>query len=104
MLNIVFSKNYKKLWGQNKAILVYLREIDFFNEKQKSLKEYDTLAVDGSYFQLKNGKYLQLVFLGNKGIPFCTLRPAYNGYGKSILYYTEYLNKEFEIIIKNKGK
>lgn len=38
--------------------------------------EYDTKTVDGDYYNLRNGKYIQLVFIGNKGIPFCTIRPA----------------------------
>lgn len=73
---IKFSKEYPKLWKQEEAILMAVRVLDaeMINEN-KALLEYDTKADDGSYYELpKEGKMLQLVFIGNKDIPFCTIR------------------------------
>ena len=35
----------------------------------------------------KSGELIQLVFLGDKGIPFCTLRSTYSKMGNKIEYY-----------------
>jgi hypothetical protein len=71
---INFSHNYPKLWGQGKAKLIRIEVIDA-RTLTKELIEYDTKTSDGKYYQLpKDGKLLQLFFVGDKGIPFCTLR------------------------------
>lgn len=63
--------------------------------------DYDTLAEDGSRYVLKRGNYLQLVFLGNLGIPFCTIRsdkPAMNGLRAKHDYYREKIGERFQLL------
>lgn len=40
----------------------------------KELIEYDTKRADGGYYTLPKGDYLQLIFIGNLGIPFGIIR------------------------------
>jgi len=83
-----------KLWGQNKATLINLG-ILYAETLPKDLIEYDTKAKDGSYYKLpKKGRLLQLTFIGNKGIPFCTLR-RYTP--EKQMYYARLCNKVFEV-------
>jgi len=70
---IKFNKEYKKLHGQTEAILLNVRTIHF-NDLPEKFIEYDTKAIDGSYYELPNTILLHLTFLGNDLIPFCTLR------------------------------
>ncbi len=93
MNKIKFSHNYPKLWNQEEAILLAVLKIDSceFNE---DLIEYDTKNCEGNYYPLKTGKYIQLIFLGNKRIPFCTIR-SYNS--DKFRYYISLLNQKFRI-------
>lgn len=93
MLEIKFRKNYPKLWNQTSAILI---DINFRNRKflHKDFIEYDTKSDDGTYYNLSSGMLIQLVFIGNKGIPFCTIRRWTPGKAN---YYAEQLGKDFEI-------
>lgn len=78
MNTIKFAKQFLKLHGQTSAELVAVRLVDTalmspadFDE----LYDYDCKADDGSYYPLnKNKTYTQLIFIGNKNIPFATLR------------------------------
>jgi hypothetical protein len=85
---IRFGSDYPKLWGQKKAKLVYVSV--FATERiEKELIEYDTKKSDGTYYQLPNIEFfLHLVLIGEKGIPFCTLRKFtqenYDDYRSSI--------------------
>lgn len=97
---IKFSKEYVKLHGQKTARLlaVYPQTID---ESCVDLLDYDTVAVDGSRYELKNGRYLLLVFLGDKHIPFTTIRtdkPAMNGMKSKRDFYTEKIGQDFAIV------
>lgn len=67
---IKFSGDYPKLHGQTSAELIAVRDTP------AELLTYDTTKSDGSRYELKTGKYLQLIFVGNLGIPFCTIRSA----------------------------
>ena len=70
MKEIKFNKNYKKLHNQKTACLIQtavVKGIDI----PKDFIEYDT---DNSYKINKRATYLLLVFVGNKIIPFTTLR------------------------------
>ncbi|OEJ15441.1 hypothetical protein BFL38_14225 [Brachyspira hampsonii] len=58
-----------------------------------------TKALDGSYYELKKGKYIQLIFLGNKNIPFCTIRSAYGKMANKKEYYQSKIGEVFNIII-----
>ena len=78
MRQIKFSHDYPKLWGQKTATLVYVDVLDLENELSmediNQLLEYDTKDCNGNYYELPIGDLIQLVFVGNKKIPFCTLR------------------------------
>jgi len=81
-----FSHRYVKLCGQTSAELLAIRPIRIDAKTDHDLIDYDTTYVEwtGGYlwnpklerkhFKLEHGDYLQLIFLGNKGIPFCTIR------------------------------
>jgi len=70
--SIKFSKEYPKLHNQITAILVHVKVIVL--RLEEDLIEYDTKAIDGSYYKLPEPPYIHLTFLGNKEIPFCTIR------------------------------
>lgn len=70
---IKFNDNYPKLHGQTEAMLVNVTVLDP-DSLHPDLLEYDTKKSDGSYYQLPREPLLHLTFLGNKMIPFCTLR------------------------------
>ena len=86
---IKFSKNYPKLWGQTTAKLIAVEDINIDENTNKDLLEYE----------LKKGKYIQLVFLGNKNIPFCTIRSAYGKMGNKKEYYQAKIGETFNIVI-----
>lgn len=104
MKQIKFSHSYPKLWGQKKAELIAVRILDAQAvDINNTLKEYDTLweklNPDGSktigYYALpKEGKLIQLIFIGDKDIPFCTIR-SYN-IGK-YEFYIHNVGQIFEI-------
>jgi hypothetical protein len=73
---IKFSNDHPKLWGQKKGELLAVRRcFAGVVHKNKDLLEYDTKNCKGEYYQLPKHNYLiQLIFLGDKQIPFCTLR------------------------------
>lgn len=110
MLAIKFSHNYPKLWGQEKAELLAIKEIKIDKNTPIDLIEYDTMYInrregengaveEAGYFTLKSGNYIQLIFLGNKGIPFCTIRTA--SPQSKVDYYKSNIGKIFEIRIKD---
>lgn len=98
---IKFCSNYPKLWNQESAILVAVRDIKINKETHPDLLEYDTKKIDGTYFPLKSGNYIQLLFIGNKGIPFCTIRSAFPT--KKIDYYKSNINQMFKVEVQNDG-
>lgn len=75
MANVIkFSHPYPKLWGQKQATLLDVRIIHS-QKLSNDLVEYDTKISLGKYYKLpKDGFLIQLIFLGDKQIPFCTLR------------------------------
>ncbi len=101
MATIKFSHDYPKLWGQNKAELIEVVIISQNEILDKDLIEYDTKNSKGDYYQLPNDDLIQLVFVGNKRIPFCTLRrftrEKYN-------YYKNLIGELFEIKITSNFK
>ena len=100
MNQIKFSKEYVKLHGQTtaKLLAVYPQTI---NNTYKELIDYDTIATDGTRYELKPGKYILLVFIGDKHIPFTTIRsdkPAMNGMKSKWDYYKEKIGEDFAIV------
>lgn len=99
MKTIGFSHHYPKIHGQTSAQLLAVKPIKIDKDTPKELLEYDT-AYEGGHFELKHGMYIQLVFLGNLGIPFCTIRPAFPT--RKIHYYKNAIGEWFAI--KYKGE
>jgi hypothetical protein len=95
---IKFSSDYPKLWGQDEAKLIYVGLVEDSGksdiEMGFKLSEYDTKKSDGSYYPLPMGTLIQLVFLGDEGIPFCTLRRFIQ---RKFEYYKSKIGEWFEI-------
>lgn len=103
---IRFIGDYPKLHGQHEAKLLHARLIRVPDEMTEELLAYDTTRSDGTRFELKKGEYVQLVFLGEKGIPFCTIRqntkPFQNGAADKMAYYESKIGEVFSVEIKEK--
>jgi len=108
MTQIKFSHEYPKLWKQNTAELLLVRLLNAASV-HTDLKEYDTKYVtnvrtdhhgnvqdvDEDYYLLPTtGKLIQLVFIGDKHIPFCTLR-RYTP--DKFTYYNGMIGRQFSI-------
>jgi len=91
MKTIKFDHDYPKLWAQKFGELLAVKIVDSA-DISNTLREYDTFFTDPEiptfawmgwldapfdhwgWYKLPKGKLIQLIFLGDKGIPFCTLR------------------------------
>ena len=82
-MNLIgFSHNYTKMHGQTHGKLIYVDTVQIKEEDEGSeWWEYDTeyratfaTVQHDDRMLLKYDKYVRLVFLGNKGIPFTTYR------------------------------
>lgn len=99
---IKFIEEYPKLHGQKSAQLIHVRYLPKGEFIHPDFVEYDCRKKSGEMYQLPivNGfttePMLQLVFLGNKIIPFCTMRRWEE---KKSTYYQGMLDKEFRIAI-----
>lgn len=95
-MNVIkFSHEYPKLWNQSEAVLVavnYITKNDF--PLNQDLLNYDTKTSKGEYYPLPKGDYLQLIFLGDKRIPFCTIRRNTTEKNE---YYCSKINQLFKI-------
>lgn len=101
-MQIKFNDNYPKLHGQKSAkLLMCLSDIPekLLRTKLRDLFFYDTLRNDGKFYQSWHvgQKFLLLLFLGDKGILFTTLR-ADNDENRD--KYAGAVGEEFEIIIE----
>lgn len=101
-MQIKFNNAYPKLHGQKTAkLLMCLSDIPekLLRTKYNDLLEYDTLRNDGSFYRswYAGQKFLLLLFLGDKGILFTTLR-ADNDENRN--KYAGLIGAEFEIIIE----
>ena len=99
-MKIKFSSDYPKLHGQTSAELLAVKPIRIDKNTPKELLEYDTKRSDGTYYPLKSGNYIQLIFLGNLGIPFCAIRTPYNQYGDKTEYYKSKVEELFNIVVE----
>lgn len=95
-LTIKFEEDYLKLHGQHRGFLLYVQVVDYDDLSEEFLI-YDTTKVSGSRYHLPSGQqYIRLVFLGEKGIPFTTVRRMdYSKHG----YYREHTKEWFELVI-----
>ena len=94
MNSIRFSHYYPKLHGQTSAELLAVRPLKIDAHTPPELLEYDTTYESGRY-PLRSGEYLQLIFLGNLRIPFCTIRSAYPP--SKVRYYRNAIGQQFKI-------
>lgn len=105
MKTIGFSHHYPKIHGQVQAKLIAVIPLPG-REISEPLLEYDTTFVDdngetGRYPLKKSGNYIQLVFIGDFRIPFCTIRPAWPK--EKVDYYTSAIGEVFSIRYAKKG-
>ena len=100
MKTIRFSHNYPKLHKQTTATLLAVIPIRIDRNTPRELIEYDT-KFDGGYFPLPTGDYIQLVFIGNLHIPFCTIRKAWPP--QKVEYYKSAIGYDFAIHVKKEG-
>lgn len=75
---IKFSHHYPKLHQQKTAELLAVK-VTTKDRLSKEMLEYDTYWCepndgDKGYYELPPGKLLVLIFYGDKGIPFTTIR------------------------------
>ena len=94
MNTIKFSHDYPKLHGQTSAELLAVRPLKIDAHTPRELLEYDT-TYNGRRYPLKSGDYIQLIFLGNLRIPFCTIRSAYPA--SKVRYYYNSVGHTFKI-------
>lgn len=95
--NIRFSHDYPKLWNQEYALLLNIKKTGV-ESLSRDLIEYDTKKSDGDYYQLpENCDVIILCFVGDKDIPFTTIRR----YTKSKYdYYKSSVGEWFKIKIE----
>ena len=94
MNTIKFSNEYPKLWNQTQAKLIDVSSI-YPEEIKEDLIEYDTKSVNGKYYELPKTKMIQLTFIGEKRIPFCTIR---RWTADKEVYYSGAVGEIFEIV------
>ena len=127
MLGIKFSHEYVKMWGQKSARLLAV-DIVLLKARELSpeLIEYDTKYIpatledscgcklhtdfDGDvehcHYPLPKGELIKLTFIGDKGIPFCTIRTRYRyDRGKNqkvdkVDYYKPLISEWFDVVVK----
>lgn len=112
MLTIRFSHDYPKLHGQTSARLLAVLPLTIDAHTPAELLEYDTtyyvkpfnsdtsIYAEKEHYPLKHGKYLQLVFIGNLRIPFCTIRAAYPP--SKVQYYLSSVGQDFSIQVEGR--
>ena len=90
---VMFNHDYTKLHGQRSGKLVHAELVKIDKTFPKEALEYDT---DGLY-ELKMGEYyIQLVFLGDKEIPFTTYR---NDNPDNRNKYFNHIGEVFEFVV-----
>lgn len=62
----------------------------------------DDTTYDGGHYPLPTGDYIQLIFLGNLRIPFCTIRKNYPP--QKMDYYSGSVGDVFDVVIKEQKK
>lgn len=96
MKNITFKHRYPKMCGQTSGRLVTVLPIMIDRNTPTDMVKYETTYSEGDkyfYDSLPNGKYVQLVFVGNLGIPFSDIREAWPE--NRVKFFRESVNQEF---------
>lgn len=114
---IKFSHNYCKLYNQIEAKLMSVWLTDF-KSLHTDLIEYDTKYIpeltdsceshtdfegdiEHCHYPLPKNDLVILSFIGDKHIPFCTIRSAKGRYCDKYQYYSNKIGQWFDIIIEN---
>lgn len=92
---VKFARNFTKLRGQRTGFLCWVGMYHVGQVMPKETYEYDT---DGMYRFEPNSDYLQLVFLGDKDIPFTTYR---DDNLKNRNKYVGHVGEVFEFEVEN---
>lgn len=103
MLQIKFSHYYTKLHGQETAELIAVRTLEYPQTIDSRLISYDAGFYDKGvlyFYPMQEGPYIQLIFVGDHNIPFCTLRKD-DEEGK-LEFYRENIGKKFKIVVGNR--
>ena len=96
MKNVIeFNHNYTKLHGQKAGFLCWANIYHMGKNFPQETYEYDT---DGVYEFQKDVDYIQLVFLGDKEIPFTTYR---RDKPKTREKYMKHVGEMFELKINS---
>ena len=92
---IKFCSDYPKLHGQEYPKLLYVEVVHKVND---DLREYDCKRLDGSYYELPKGRLIHLTFLGDKRIPFSTLRKyTTKKFEDYVIHVGHYFNIEIDL-------
>ena len=101
--HIGFSHHYPKLCGQTSGKLLAVIPIKR-KDMTDELIHYDTIYYENGKaraFPLPPGNYIQLVFIGNLGVPFCTIRSAWPK--QKVEYYNSSIGEVFDIRFKGEN-
>lgn len=101
--HIGFSHHYPKLCGQTSGKLLAVIPIER-KDMTDELIHYDTIYYENGKaraFPLPPGNYIQLVFIGNLGVPFCTIRSAWPK--QKVEYYNSSIGEVFDIRFKGEN-
>lgn len=104
MKSITFRHRYPKMCGQTSGRLVAVLPIMIDRNAPDYMMKYETTYSENGklfYDKLPDGEYVQLVFVGNLGIPFSTIREAWPH--NRVKFFYESVNDEFEFNFRKKG-
>ena len=103
MNKIKFSHQYYKLQYQGdtaRLIAVIPYRID--RNTPEDFIGYDTWFYPDGHYELKQGEYVLLLFLGASGV-FTTIRSRKGRYGDKLEYYSGKIGEMFELEIGGEG-
>ena len=93
---VMFNHDYSKLRGQRSGFLCYATIFHVGDKFPEEAYQYDT---DGLWEFKPNTDYIQLVFLGDKEIPFTTYR---NDNPDNRDKYFNHIGEVFEFVVHTK--
>lgn len=97
MTDVKIDYNYRQLHGQTKGYLLACKAIERSGMDDEFIAA--TRALDAaSTHTLPDGTYIQLVFYGNKRIPFSILLPYTT---QDFNFYHDHRHEVFDIVIAN---
>ena len=92
---IKMANHYYKVKRQHTATLLAVREF-FLDERNTTYGNYERASEESSDGCMGGGKYAQLIFIGDKGIPFSHLEDI-----KYIEAHKRNIGMEYEIITRS---